>query len=172
MRWFGVRDPRVVLVASLAKGFGAPLAVVASAQETVERFERTSETRLHCSPVSAPALHAGEHAMAENGYRGDRMRGTICALIGRLRTKLEGSPLRPRGGMFPVQTFAGSRTTPVAYLQRRLAAAEIETLALRDRTSGAPRLAVMLTAKHSVRDVDRLASVMRAIEPMRESATA
>ena len=172
MRWYGAKDPRAVLVASLAKGFGAPLAVVAGTQEVVERFERTSETRLHCSPVSAPALHAGEHAVAENGYRGDRVRAALCSLIVRLKTSLQGSPLRPRGGMFPVQTFAGSRTAPVGYLQKRLAAAEIETLVLRDRTSGAPRLAVMLTAKHSVRDVDRLASVLRAIEPVRESATA
>ncbi len=172
MRWFGVRDPHVVLVSSLAKAFGAPLAVVTAAQELVERFERTSETKLHCSPVSAPALHAAEHALAVNSYSGDHLRASLCALIARLRKKLQSSTLRPLGGLFPVQMFAGSRSAPVAYLQRRLAAAEIETLVVRDRIAGAPRLAVILTAKHSARDVDRLASVLLAIETPRRSATA
>jgi 8-amino-7-oxononanoate synthase len=172
MRWFGVKDPRVVLVASLAKGFGAPLAVVAGTREMVERYERMAETRLHCSPVSAPALHAAENALAVNAYGGDRLRASLCSLVARLRKKLEGSHLRPRGGMFPVQTFAGSRAAPAAYLQQRLAAAEIESLLVRDRTSGAPRLAAIVTAKHTARDVDRLATVLLAIEPLRETATA
>jgi len=170
MRWFNERDARVVLVASLAKAFGAPVAVVAGTQETVERFERNAETRVHCSPVSAPALHAAENALAMNSYGGDRLRAALCSLIARLKKKLEGSALRPRCGMFPVQTFAGSRTLPAGYLHRRLAAAEIETVLQRDRTTGAPRMAAMVTVKHTARDIDRLATVLLGIEAARGAA--
>jgi 8-amino-7-oxononanoate synthase len=170
MRWYGIRDPQAVLVASLAKAFGVPLAVVAGAHEIVDRFERASGTRIHCSPVPAPALHAAEHALAVNAYEGDRLRLSLCSLVGRLRSKLETSTLRPRGGTFPVQTFAGTRAAPVAYLQRRLAAAEIETLATRDRTTGALRLSAIVTATHSAEDVDRLASVLLAVEASRARA--
>jgi 8-amino-7-oxononanoate synthase len=49
LRRFGVEDDRVVVVSSLAKAFGVPVAVLAGPEELVAGFERESATRVHCS---------------------------------------------------------------------------------------------------------------------------
>jgi 8-amino-7-oxononanoate synthase len=163
MRWFGIRDPRVILISSLAKAFGAPMAFLAAARSLVQRFEQVAETRVHCSPVAAPALHAAEQAIAFNEHGGDRVRGVLAQLILRLRGRLERSRLRIGGATFPAQSFPGLRRLPAEEIHRQLAASGIQTVLQRSRTSGAPQVAILLTARHTARDIDRLSSALLAI---------
>ena len=46
----------IVVGASLAKAFGAPLAMLAGSAAVVGEFERQSATRVHCSPPSVAAV--------------------------------------------------------------------------------------------------------------------
>src|SRR5262249_11433916 len=55
----GIQDPRLVIVGSLAKAFGAPIAVLCGSEATVDTFEIHSGTRTHCSPPSAASIAAG-----------------------------------------------------------------------------------------------------------------
>src|SRR5690348_1119290 len=64
--WCGLEGPEIVLVSSLAKGFGAPLAVMAGSDPMIAAFERSSATREHCSPPSLAAIAAAERALAIN----------------------------------------------------------------------------------------------------------
>lgn len=160
MRWFGIRDPRVVLISSLAKAFGAPIAFLAGAQTVIERFECLSETRVHASPVSAPVLHAAEQAVAFNEHAGDRARGTLAQLILRLQRKFASSPFHLAGGFFPAQSLTGSCALPAEEIHRRLAAAEIQTVLQRHRISGNPQVAILLTVRHTPRDIDRLGNTL------------
>src|SRR5262249_40201328 len=67
----GVSSPRVVLVASLAKALGVPVAVVSGARPFIERLNEMGEARVHCSPPSMADIRAGEHAIAVNEERGE-----------------------------------------------------------------------------------------------------
>ncbi len=51
LRWNDVGGPDVLVVSSLAKGFGVPLAVLAGSSAIIRRFEAKSETRIHNSPL-------------------------------------------------------------------------------------------------------------------------
>jgi len=51
--WCGVAGDDLARVCSLAKGFGAPLAVLAGSARVVARFEAEAATPVHCSPPSA-----------------------------------------------------------------------------------------------------------------------
>lgn len=164
MSMFNLRDSRAVLVCSLAKAFGVPMAFLAGTRQLVDRFEQIAETRVHCSPVAAPVLHAAEHAIAFNEHGGDRARTTLAQLIVRLQTKLCASRFRPSGGMFPVQTFAGVKELPAEEIHRRLAASGIQTVLQRRRTSGEPQVAILLTARHTAREIDKLCSTILALE--------
>src|SRR4030095_732297 len=73
--WSKVASPDVIVVASLAKRFGVPLAVLAGSEAAVSRFEATSETRVHCSPPSVAALHAAAHALAVHRRDGESPAG-------------------------------------------------------------------------------------------------
>src|SRR5262245_16301008 len=63
----GIADPGVLLVGSLAKGFGAPLAMVGGCRAMIARLKTEGETRVHCSPPSFADLHAAERALRLNG---------------------------------------------------------------------------------------------------------
>jgi 8-amino-7-oxononanoate synthase len=80
LAWSGAAGPDVLVVSSLAKGFGVPIAVLAGSRQLVQRFEERSLTRVHASPPSAAVIHAAEHALEVNATRGDTLRLRLAAL--------------------------------------------------------------------------------------------
>ena len=71
----------------------------------VARFERHSETRMHCSPPTMATLHAAEHALTLNRSRGDALRLRLAQLAGRFHTGSAERGIAVDGGLFPVQSF-------------------------------------------------------------------
>jgi 8-amino-7-oxononanoate synthase len=71
LRWLGIESRSIVLICSLAKAFGVPIAVLAGSENTVRRFKKGSLTRIHCSPPSIAAIHA----------QNTRWRSTTCAAM-------------------------------------------------------------------------------------------
>jgi 8-amino-7-oxononanoate synthase len=162
LRWYGAPAERVIKISSLAKSFGVPVAMLGGPRDFVERFNRLSKTRVHCSGISWVELHAAEEAVAFNERSGDRTRAYLAQLILRLQLRLAGSKIRLSGGMFPVQAVGGYRDLPAAKIQRRLESAEVQTVLQRDRKTGEPRVGILLTARHTSKDVDRLAAALLA----------
>lgn len=151
-RWgFGGRD--VVVVSSLAKAFGAPLAVMAGGRALIDRFEAASETRVHCSPPSLAAVHAAEHALDLNDEQGDALRLRLAQNVGRFRRGLAGVGLSAAGGLFPVQTLQLPEGIDAGELHGRLLGAGIRTFLQRQR--GRPCLSFIITAAHRGSEIDR-----------------
>jgi 8-amino-7-oxononanoate synthase len=150
LRLHGLRSNRVVLGASLAKAFGAPLAMVAASTRVVERYEADAETRVHSSPPSAAALHAAERALALNIRHGDELRSRLASFVRRFRTGLERLGLEARGGRLPVQTID-------ADLHAALLAQGVRTV--RRGTS----VTFLITAAHTSRDVDDALHALDAV---------
>ena len=69
-RWLRLSNPRLIVVASLAKGFGVPVATLACSDAAVRRYMATSETRVHCSPPSNAHLHSAIAALAHQRHAG------------------------------------------------------------------------------------------------------
>ena len=63
LRWQGLSADHVLVGASLAKGFGAPLAALSGDAALIERFRSASLTRLHCSPPSIAVVQAAHAAL-------------------------------------------------------------------------------------------------------------
>lgn len=161
--WLGVWSRRLIVAASLAKGFGTPMAFAAGERKMMERLERVAETRVHCSPVSAPALHAAESAIAFNEHAGERTRRSLAQLVLRLRRRLCGLGADAAGAPFPAVSVAGTRECPAEELHRALQRMEINTVLQRQRISGRPRVGVLITASHTARDIDRLAGALAGL---------
>jgi 8-amino-7-oxononanoate synthase len=152
LRYLGLaRDPAVVLISSLAKGFGAPLAVLSGARELADEFKRTSELRVHSSPASAAALAAAATALNRNEHEGESLRERLARLVRYFRRGLRRAKCAATGGLFPVQVL---RTPRAEKLYRRLLEFGIQTV------PHASRLSVILTARHTKSDVDRLLAVL------------
>ena len=154
LRWQGIKSPDVIVGSSLAKGFGAPMAMLAGSASLIRRFETQSETRVHCSPPSIAHLHAAEHALAVNRTDGDRLRRYLAQLVRRFRAGLHAFGLAADDGLFPVQTL---RPAGIAaeVLYERLLRLGIRTFATRRCHEISMQVAFLITALHRRSDIDQ-----------------
>jgi 8-amino-7-oxononanoate synthase len=153
--WHGVHGPHIVVGASLAKAFGAPVAVLAGSVESVDWFRRCSETRIHCSPPSVAVLRAASRALAINREQGDAIRRRLVALVMRLRDCFARVGLMATGAMpFPVQSFMATRGSNVDELYDGLLARGVRMLLTKVCRSQQLRLSAIVTAAHSEADID------------------
>ena len=153
-RWHGVAGPELLVAASLAKGFGVPLAALSGAGEVIGRFEAQSQTRAHASPPSVAAVRAAERALALNRLRGDTLRHRLARLVRHFRARLADLGLTAHGGLFPVQTLAPARALDWVAVHARLLERGVRTVLHRPRPTAGPRLSLLITARHRLVDID------------------
>jgi 8-amino-7-oxononanoate synthase len=152
--WSDIGGPDVLVVSSLAKGFGAPVAVLAGSDATVQWFENKSETRVHCSPPSIAVIHAAEHALAVNEKHGDALRLRLAQRVRYFRNRLAQIGWSTTGGLFPVQTLMPIPTLDTRKLHAQLLRRGIRTVLHRDRNGCSARISLLITAGHSQGDID------------------
>lgn len=151
--WHGVRAPELIVVSSLAKGFGVPLAVLAGSRDFIERFEGSSVCRVHCSAPSAAHLSAAAHALALNRSLGDHLRWRLALGIRRFRQRLRAIGFSVNGGFFPVQTPSLGRTA--AAVHAKLSAVGVRTVLHQPRQGLPAQLSFLITATHEPLEIDR-----------------
>ena len=91
-----------MIVASLAKAFGVPLAMIAGPPDLVASTWQRGPTVVHSSPPSAPVGLAAIRALHVNGRVGDRLRDRLLALLDRLHGRLGRGGIRVDSERFPV----------------------------------------------------------------------
>lgn len=161
LSWSGLReDPQVVVVSSLAKAFGAPLAVLAGESGRVRQFVRQSGTRVHCSPPSAAAIQAAADALAMNDRQGDDLRHRLQKLVARFRRDLSGAGLAASGALFPVQSLAVVPGLDVRSLHEELSAAGLRTVLKRAHPGPGAQIALLFTAGHSPAGIDAATAIL------------
>jgi len=166
LRWHNLKDSHALVVTSLAKGFGVPVAALAGAGRLVDFYEERSQTRVHCSPPSNATLHALKHALKLNGERGDALRLRLARTVRHFRRRLAEVGLAAEGNLFPVQTLAAPAGLDAVSVHERLQELGTQTVLHRPRAGQEPRLSFIITAAHTPADIDAavgaLASLTRA----------
>jgi len=152
--WTHIGGPDVLVVSSLAKAFGAPVAVLAGSKAAVEGFESKSETRMHCSPPSVACLRAAGHALTVNREHGDALRSRLAGLVARFRQRAAQAGFHFSGGLFPVQTLAPPPGIDPAALYQRLLDRRIRTVSHSARNGHGPRISFLTTARHVPEAID------------------
>jgi 8-amino-7-oxononanoate synthase len=143
---------RVVVVASMAKGFGVPMAALSGPRDLVSAFEAEAESRVHCSPVSFADVAAAEHALDVNEWSGDARRARLAHLVMRFRAGI-GAHRLETVGLFPVQGVAAEDDDPVE-LQQHLMARGHRTVLHRPACRDAVRTSVVIRAAHTPEQID------------------
>jgi 8-amino-7-oxononanoate synthase len=159
----GISSPRLLLVSSLAKSFGAPIAMLAGAQETVRSFLDASETLVYSSPPSVAAIRAAEAALAVNRERGDELRARLADRVARFRRGLREIGLSAGGGLSPVQNLGISAGLDPAALQRRLQAAGVDAVLRRGKCRPGRFLTFLLRADQAPEEIDRTVEALARI---------
>jgi 8-amino-7-oxononanoate synthase len=170
LRWSELSSRRLILLSSLAKGFGVPVAALCGSRSLVAWFEAHSETRVHCSPPSAATIHAVEHALEVNRTRGDSLRLRLARLVGHFRERLRAAGFAATGGLFPMQTLAPVPRIDAVTLHRRLCAAGVSTVLHRGHMGREPRISFLITARHATNEIDEAVDALS--EATRATGTA
>lgn len=147
----GLAGAPVLCGASLAKGLGVPLAVLAGPRELLGRFMAASECRVHCSPPSAALVAAASQALLLNRRAGTGLRQRLRERVLQLRGLLAARGVGCAGGSFPVQRIALAPGSDGADLHARLSLAGIEVLL--QGTRARPVLTLLLRADHGAEEV-------------------
>lgn len=155
LRWHPAAGSEVLLVSSLAKGFGVPMAVLAGSHALVRWFKDKSQTRTHCSPPSIAAIHAADHALRVNESQGDTLRLRLVRLVHYFRSRLAQIGWPAIGGLFPVQTLIPQSTLDARRLHGQLLRQGIRTVLHCGDKGRIPCLSFLITARHSRNDIDR-----------------
>jgi 8-amino-7-oxononanoate synthase len=165
-RWHAIAGPELIVVSSLAKGFGVPLAALTGTREFVASFEARSQTRVHSSPPSVANLRGAEHALALNRAVGDSLRLRLARRVMHFRARIAELGLRTLGGLFPMQTLSLSPMLDATVLHRRLLDRRVAAVLHRPRSTSPPLLSLLITARH------RFAEIDAAIDALAESIVA
>ena len=160
LRFHGAPDAGVLIVSSMAKGFGVPVAVLAGGERMISQFEERSATRVHCSPPSVAVIRAAAHALAVNRRCGDALRLRLAGLVSRFRRGLARAALAASGGLFPIQTLRTPPDFDVIGFHERLRAANINAVLHRDRRGAGSRISFIVTARHTAGAIDRALQVV------------
>jgi 8-amino-7-oxononanoate synthase len=161
-RLHGLDDERLVLVCSLAKGFGVPLAALSGSQRVVEQFIRRSETRVHCSPPATPEILAALRALALNAHCGDDLRRRLASRIWLFQDVLAFYGLEAGPGLFPVQTVHLPEGAPVFSIDAWLRKAGIASVLRRCPNRPGACLSFVINAYHTPLEIDRAARRLKA----------
>jgi 8-amino-7-oxononanoate synthase len=148
----GVRDRHVIVASSLAKAFGAPLAMLGGSAAVVEAFESRSMTRVHCSPPSVAAIAAADNALRVNRREGEELRRTLAARVVRFRRGI--GALAVSAGLFPVQHLRLPEGIGARELYQQMWDRGVQTVLTRGGPDGGARIAFVFTARHTENDID------------------
>jgi len=162
---FGANSPRVIYMATLGKAAGVAGAFVAGESEVVETLMQRARPYIYTT--AAPAMMAVALMKSLDLIRdGDSKRHHLQSLIGCLRQQLKPGHRRLMPSQTAIQPLViGSNDDAVA-VSEALARDGLLVPAIRPPTvpQGTARLRISLSAAHSVEDVERLASALKAIE--------
>jgi 8-amino-7-oxononanoate synthase len=167
----GISSPRILLLSSLAKSFGAPLAVLAGTAAAIRSFDQESETLIYSSPPSVASIRAAEAALSINHERGDRLRARLAERVVRFRTGLQKLGLIAGGGLSPVQNLKVPAGVDPLGLYRQLAASGVRTVLRQGRCRPGPLITFLLRADHTAQEVDQaLAMLARLVRRSRRNS--
>jgi len=161
-RWCGLDHDGVVWVASLAKAYGAPLAVTTGDRTAVERLAADGGNRIHSSAPSAADVAAATVALAQP-RRNRALRARLLAHTLRVRGCLREAGLPVSGPPFPVVSVRLPGTGDARRWWSHLRSRGIRTVVQQPRCRGGALLTVLLRADHSDGDIERLVSELRVL---------
>jgi 8-amino-7-oxononanoate synthase len=159
--WHGIEGPELIVTNSLAKGFGAPLAVMAGSGAVISKFKELSSTRVHSSPPSLAVIAAGQRALVINASQGDSLRSRLLELVCHFRDRLRQLGLSTSGGFFPVQTLKPIPDVDVGWLHNRLMSLGVKTVLHRPQNGLEIKLSFLIATLHTAAEIDTAINALR-----------
>jgi 8-amino-7-oxononanoate synthase len=165
LRRAGLGGEHVIVVASLAKAFGAPVAMVGGSEAMMRKFEQSSQTRVHCSPPSAASIAAAAQALEMNRHEGEGLRRRLARRVCRLRRGLRKLGLNGTESIFPVQPVRNAAGMDPHYVSEALLDRGIRAVLARAAGAPAAQIVFVVTTRHRLEEIDDAVEALAQIGP-------
>jgi 8-amino-7-oxononanoate synthase len=152
-RHLALYPDKLLLVASLAKGFGAPLAVMSGSAQAIQDFRARSETRVYGGAVSAAAIAAGKNALRLNALEGAERRRRLLANVAYFKERMAAQGFETQGGFFPVQSIGAPPAGDTKALHAALWKRGVRSVPVLAH-GREPRLCWLLNAEHRPESIE------------------
>jgi 8-amino-7-oxononanoate synthase len=162
---FGLRQPRIVYMATLGKAVGVAGAFVAGEEVLIESLLQNARTYVYTT-AQPPLLSAAVLAALELIEREDWRRARLHELIQALRAELRLRHWRLADSTTPIQPLIIGSNEAAVEASARLLERGLLVPAIRPPTvpQGSARLRISLSAAHTLEDVARLTHALGEIE--------
>lgn len=157
-RWLGATPRHAVLVASLAKAYGAPLAVTTGPTAFIHRLGGHG-SRWQASPPTTVDLTAATRATTDT-HGNTRRRHLLTRLVVQLRAGLRAVGLPVIGLPFPLVSVALTWPDGAARVHRRLARIGVQTLLITSRCQRISTLTFAVTTTHTTAQIDQVLTAL------------
>jgi 8-amino-7-oxononanoate synthase len=168
-QWSGLSHDRLLWIASLAKAYGAALAVVTGDSETIRKLTHDG-SRQYSSPPTSADLAAATAALSDRRKLALR-RKVLHKHVTLLRHALASAGLPVIGLPFPLVGIWFAGQAPALRWCGSLQSAGIHLLVQRPRCQSGALLTAVLRSEHSTTDIERLANVMDRLADRNEAAS-
>ena len=152
LRNAGIHSREVIVVSSLAKSFGVPVAMVGGPSSLIARLRSSSLMRTHCSPPSVAVIEAAAQALRLNQQHGEALRARLARNVARLRRGLSFLGVAANRSLFPVHPLRLASGTALS-VHSKLLRRGVRAVLQRNPLSGA-LLTFLVTARHTLGEID------------------
>ncbi|MCX7727657.1 MAG: aminotransferase class I/II-fold pyridoxal phosphate-dependent enzyme, partial [Chitinispirillaceae bacterium] len=139
----------IIVVNSLAKGFGIPIAILAGEKEFVDYFKKRSLSRIHCSPPSIAHISAIENALKLNSIKGDDIREKLANKVIFFKKNISRLGLNTWDSFFPIQPVFLPQDMDVFNIYNYLLRCGIKTLLTNIESQKRPQITFFIRGDHS-----------------------
>jgi 8-amino-7-oxononanoate synthase len=162
---FGLKSPRIIMMATLGKAAGVAGAFVAGEQVVIDYLIQTAKSYVYSTPAP-PALSATLSASLKLIEQGDDLRANLRHLIAALKQHLHLKTWRLMPSETAVQPLLVGSNDAAVRLSKYLQSQGILVPAIRPPTVplNTARLRISLSAAHKTQDVVKLAEMLNQAE--------
>jgi 8-amino-7-oxononanoate synthase len=158
LRRAGLKWRGAIVVNSLAKGFGVPVAMVAGSAKMIAAFRPRSLTRMHSSPPSAAVIAAAARALEINRTRGDELRSKLARRVAHFEGGIRNAGMRSNRSLFPVRPLRLPAGVDAGALYHDLEKRGVRTV-LKGRP-GAAGIIFVIRASHRLSEIDAAIEIL------------
>lgn len=164
LQYLDIDGADIILVSSLAKGFGVPIAVISGSYQMIAKFKELSETRVHCSPPSQADVNAAEYALHLNQEMGDRLRHKLGQLVRMFKKSLFEIGFKTQGSIFPVQKLLLPLKVNIESFYFRLDQIGVRSILTHNgRNTQEPKILFALNTTHNFEDFYLLSEIIQRL---------
>lgn len=155
------RKPKLLVVNSMAKAFGVPIAFLAGSSSFLKKYKRNARSETYNSPVSNWHLNAALQMLSKNQIEGDQARKLIHRKVKYVKEQLRQLGFHPNPGLFPYVMLNRLSKLQSINIWKWLKRKNIHTVLVKGHDEHTPNIVFLIRTDHSYQQLNHLLHTLK-----------